>query len=155
MERLTVELDLRFVDIHERSSALVKKIDADLLFRAPQNVSAEISGFSFGECIVRSAAAVEQAMGGITTRLWDDPFEWTLPEELATPQKVAEYLNVVEQGRTKAFKFIQNDTELLKEIPAPVEIRTLFAVLLEAIGKAEHYQGRAYSIFQLLLPRGE
>ena len=40
--------------------------------------------FSCGEYILRSAAAVEQTFGGITTRLWDDPFEWTLPEALST-----------------------------------------------------------------------
>ncbi len=148
MDRLTAELDVRFLKIHERSSALVSKIDADLLYASPRQLPAGTTEFSFGECIVRSAAAVEQAMGGITTRLWDDPFEWTLPEELATPQKVLNYLDEVETGRVKAFDFIQTDGDLLKEIPAPIEIKTLFAVLLDSMAKAEHFQGRAFSIFQ-------
>jgi hypothetical protein len=32
------------------------------------------------EQILRSARIVEQVSGGITANLWDDPFEWTLPE---------------------------------------------------------------------------
>ncbi|CAN5619219.1 hypothetical protein BH24ACI3_BH24ACI3_09730 [soil metagenome] len=148
MDRLTAEFDVRFFKIHKRSSALVGKIGADVLFASPRQPPAGTTGFSFGECIIRSAAAVEQAMGGITTRLWDDPFEWTLSEELATPQKVLNYLDEVETGRVKAFNFIQNDSDLVKEIPAPIEIRTLFAVLLDSLAKAEHFQGRAFSIFQ-------
>ncbi len=148
MDRLTAELDVRFFNIHERSTALISKLDADVLFESPRQLPPGITGFSFGECVVRSAAAVEQTMGGITTRLWDDPFEWTLPEELATPQKVLDYLKVVEEGRAMAFKFIRNDGDLLKEIPAPIKIKTLFAVLLDSLAKAEHYQGRAFSIFQ-------
>ena len=29
-----------------------------------------------------SAGTIEQTFGGITANLWDDPFEWTLPETL-------------------------------------------------------------------------
>ena len=50
--------------------------------------------------LLRSAAAVEQTFGGITTRLWDDPFEWTLPEKLSSTDLLIGYLNEVEQTRT-------------------------------------------------------
>ena len=48
--------------------------------------------YHLGEHIVRSAGAVEQTFDGITANLWDDPFEWTLPENLATPREVARVL---------------------------------------------------------------
>ena len=54
---------------------------------------------SCGEQVLRSAAIVEQTFGGLTANLWDDPFEWTLPETLSTSAKVIEYLNEVEATR--------------------------------------------------------
>lgn len=113
--------------------------------------------FSFGEYILRSAGAVEQTFGGITTRLWDDPFEWTLPEELSTPTAVTEYLDEVERTRLTGFGFFTSDGDLRKQIPAPEKLRSIFDLLLETLARAEHYQGRAFAVFQMLsdekLPR--
>ena len=113
--------------------------------------------FSAGEYILRSAAAVEQTCGGITTRLWDDPFEWTLPEKLSTRERVIEYLNEVEDTRRSAFRFFTSDSDLSKQIPAPEKLRSIFDLVLETLARSEHYQGRALAIFQMLsdkkLPR--
>lgn len=57
--------------------------------------------FSVGEYIIRSASVVEQAFGGITTRLWDDPYEWTLPEKLATSELIGQYLDDVDASRKR------------------------------------------------------
>lgn len=105
---------------------------------------------SVGELILRSAASVEQTFGGITTRLWDDPFEWTLPEKLSTRLLVNDYLDEVESTRSNAFKFFSWDTELTKQIPAPEKLRTLADILLETVARAEHYQGRAFAVFQMI-----
>ncbi len=93
---------------------------------------------------------VERAFNGITTRLWDDPFEWTLPEKLADKTGVAAYLDDVETTRKKGFAFIASDAELIREIPAPERLTPLIEILLDALGRASHYQGRAYVVFQLV-----
>ena len=105
--------------------------------------------FSVGEYVLRSAGKVEQTFGGITTRLWDDPFEWTLPEKLATAELIVEYLSEVEATRRKGFALFVTDADLRREIPAPSKIRPIFAVLLECVSRAEHFQGRACAVFQM------
>jgi hypothetical protein len=145
--------DQRFAATHERSAELLREMPPDLLFQKPRELERSMMMFSCGEFILRSAAAVEQACGGITTRLWDDPFEWTLPEKLSTPERVTEYLNEVEAARRNAFAFFKSDDELLKRIPAPDRLRSIFELLLETHARAEHYQGRAFAVFQMLSDR--
>jgi len=100
---------------------------------------------------------VEKTFGGITTRLWDDPFEWTLPEELSTKEAVLGYLSEVEATRLKGLSFLKSDDDLFRRIPAPASLRSIFDILLETIAQAEHYQGRAFAVFQMFsddkLPR--
>ena len=95
--------------------------------------------------------------GGITTRLWDDPFEWTLPEKLSDRGSIIRYLDEVENTRAHGFGFFESDADLVKELPSPDKLRPLIEVLLETIARAEHYQGRAFAVFQMLsdqkLPR--
>jgi hypothetical protein len=113
--------------------------------------------FSVGEYILRSAAAAEQAFNGITTRLWDDPFEWTLPEKLSTADDIMEYMREVQKTRATTFNAIRSDQDLSKLIPAPAELRPIYEILFTALLNASHFQGRAYAIFQTLgrgrLPR--
>jgi DNA-binding IclR family transcriptional regulator len=106
--------------------------------------------YSCGEHLLRAAACVEQTFGGITANLWDDPFEWTLPETLTTPERVAAYLAEVEATRQRGFALIQSDEELAKEIAVPPgEMQTLAALLLGTLTRAAHHQGRAYATFRL------
>jgi len=93
---------------------------------------------------------VEKSLGGITTRLWDDPFEWTLPETLSTTENVLGYLSEVEETRLSGFGFLRSDEDLTRKIPAPETLRTLFDILLETLAFAEHFQGRAFAVFQML-----
>lgn len=149
--------DRSFTALHARSLSLLEQIAPDDLFRRPRELTNSMAIFSAGEYILRSAATVEQTFGGITTRLWDDPFEWTLPEKLSTVELVIEYLNEVDETRRGAFKFFDSDDSLNKRIPAPEKLSTIFDLLLETIARAEHYQGRAFAIAQVLsdnkLPR--
>jgi hypothetical protein len=144
--------DSQFRRTHERSCELVALIPDDRLFWKPAPGS-----YSCGEYLLRSAAAVEQTFGGITARLWDDPFEWTLPEELATRGKIADYLNEVEATRKKGFGYFETDDDLAREIPAPERLTPIFDLLLETAMRAEHLQGRAFAVFQMFssvkLPR--
>ena len=149
MDSMLQSLDVRFAAIHERSLSVLGDLPGSDLYRKPREPAHSMAMFSIGEYLLRSGAAVEQAFGGLTTRLWDDPFEWTLPEKLSTPDKVADYLTGVEQTRVQAFRFFTSDHDLKKEIPAPRTIRTIFDLLLETIARAEHYQGRALAVCQM------
>ena len=157
MDNILSGFDRRFVQIDAVSRGLLSRIDHQVLYKRPRETRLEMAPFSCGEYILRSAAMVEKTFGGITTRLWDDPFEWTLPEKLSTTELILIYLDEVEATRRKGFGFFISDEDLKREIPSPETIRPIFDILLETVGMAEHFQGRAFAIFQMLsdepLPR--
>ena len=95
------------------------------------------------EYIVRSAAVVEQTCGGLTSNLWDDPFEWTLPETLSNPDRIVEYLSEVDLARQRAFSVIADDSALTKYISDPSGERLLISVLLGTLVKAAEFRGKA------------
>src|SRR5438552_2937258 len=115
MDAVLSALDRQFLSLDSRSRELLGKIKAEQLFTKPRKSSM----FSCGEYLIRSAAMVERTFDGITTRLWDDPFEWTLPEKLNDRSAVLQYLDEVEATRVKGFSFFQSDDDLRREIPAP------------------------------------
>lgn len=158
MLEIVRSLDEHFARLHERSAALVRGVPADKLYWQPRASSGTFPVYSCGEHVLRSAAAVEQTCGGIAVNLWDDPFEWTLPEALPTGERVVEYLGEAEATRRRAFALFKADRDLLREIAAPPgEMRTLFSLLTETLVRAAHHQGRAFATFRLFsdgrLPR--
>src|SRR5215208_251698 len=96
------QLERQFQSLIESLNQLVRSLPADLLYRNPPAVT-------MGEHVLRSAAAVEQICGGLTTNLWDDPFEWTLPETLSNPDLIVEYLSEVDLARQRMFNAIGKD----------------------------------------------
>lgn len=159
MMRIVRGLDEQFARLHERSARLVQAVPSEKLYWQPEVARARtFPVYSCGEHILRSAAAVEQTFGGITVNLWDDPFEWTLPESLPAPADVLRYLEEAEASRRRAFEFFKSDEDLAREIAVPSgETRTLFALVFETLARASHHQGRAYATFRLFsderLPR--
>ncbi len=149
MNNLIKSFEQQFLFLHLRSCEFVKKIPNDKLFWKPREMRFSFIQFSCGEYILRSAGAVEQTFGGITSRLWDDPFEWTLPEELSTTGKILEYLAEVEAARQNGFAFLASDEDLKKQMPAPEKLKSIFEILLAAVARAEHFQGRAFAVFQM------
>ncbi|HEX8632704.1 MAG TPA: hypothetical protein VF703_00980 [Pyrinomonadaceae bacterium] len=152
MNKLLSSLDAQYARLHEGSSALVRAVEpAEELYRPPRVARAGAPPvYSCGEHILRSAACVEQTFGGLTANLWDDPFEWTLPETLATPALVTQYLAEVEATRRRGFALVETDAALLKEIAVPSgEMQTLCALLCETLARAAHHQGRAFAAFRL------
>ena len=141
--------DRQYQKLHLRSCEIIKNTPAEKLYWEPCETGALFPANSVGEYVLRSAGAVEQTFGGIRTRLWDDPFEWTLPETLSTNALVLQYLEETEETRRKGFALFQSDDDLRREIPAPEKLKNLFEILLETLAKAENFQGRAFSIFQL------
>ena len=81
--------------------------------------------------------------GGLTANLWDDPFEWTLPETLSSTDRIIEYLSEVDLARQRAFNSIRDDSALTKYISAPAGEQLLVNLLLETLVKASDYRGRA------------
>ncbi len=139
----------RFADLHRRSAELINLTTNEKLFWKPRDLGQTMTMFSVGEYVLRSAGKIEQTFGGITTRLWDDPFEWTLPEKLSTVELITEYLAEVEATRLNGFALFKSDEDLRRQIPAPVKMKTIFEVLLETVARAEHFQGRAFAVFQM------
>jgi hypothetical protein len=158
MKNITSVLDEQFARLHSRSIAFIETIPEEKLYWQPRQSSGAFPVYSCGEHILRSAAAVEQTFGGITANLWDDPFEWTLPESLSTRARVIEYLNEVEATRWRGFTYFGSDEDLRKEIAAPAgEMKIIFSLLLETLDRAAHHQGRAFAVFRIFsdarLPR--
>ena len=150
--RIVRGLDEQFAALHARSLALARALRPERLYWQPERGAGAraLPVYSCGEHLLRSAAAVEQTFGGITVNLWDDPFEWTLPESLPAPGDVARYLEEAEATRLRAFEFLRSDEDLSKEIAAPAGgMRTLFALASETLARAAHHQGRAYATFRL------
>jgi hypothetical protein len=157
MDPILTALDNEFLDIDRLSRDLLNRLSEGNLFLKPREIENSMAMFSCGEYLLRSAAMVEKTFGGITTRLWDDPFEWTLPEKLSRRVDIIRYLDEVEQTRIRGFAFIATDRALLTQIPAPEALTSLIGILLATLVSASHYQGRAFAVFQMLsdekLPR--
>ena len=103
----------------------------------------DLAGSVRPDLLLRSAAAVEQMCGGLTANLWDDPFEWTLPETLSNTDRIIEYLSEVDLARQRAFNSIRDDSALTRYISAPTGEQELVNLLLDTLVKASDYRGRA------------
>ena len=138
--------DRQFDVIDERSRKLLDAVPDAALFAA----AAPVSLFpSPGVCILRSAAIVEQTFLGLTRRLWDDPFEWTLPEKLSNRSLIAEYLNEVSAARADGMAFLTSDDVLARELPAPERLMRIGDLLFYTVASAEHYLGRAAALIEI------
>ena len=146
---LVLLIGANYMRLHNASTAILPEIGDELLYFEPTRSKGSLMPYSVGTLITRSAAVVEQMIGGITTKLWDDPFEWTLPERMPTTVDVMAYLNEVEASRVAGFTFLRSDEDLYKKIPSPVEIRTLFEILLQTLVVAERLRGSAEAVLRL------
>jgi hypothetical protein len=145
---LVDHLEREFTRLIENLKQLVNSVTSDLLYRRPPNVT-------IGENLLRSAAVLEQTFGGLTANLWDDPFEWTLPETLSSAELINEYLSEVDDVRRRAFGSIAGDRELTRYISGPSgEPQPLFALLVETLVKASDYHGRAVATLKMLFGEG-
>lgn len=139
------QLDLELASIVSSLKELVNSVPQNLLYQRPP-------ADSIGENILRSSAVIEQVCGGLTANLWDDPFEWTLPETLSNADRIIEYLSEVDLARQRAFNSILDDSALSKYISDPSgEPRRLISLLLETLVTAADYRGRAVSVISASL----
>jgi hypothetical protein len=141
-------LEREFIRLISSLKNLVGSVPFDLLYQTPPSVS-------IAENILRSAAVIEQTCGGLTANLWDDPFEWTLPETLSTADRIVEYLSEVDVARERAFASIVADGALTKYITVPSgEPRLLVSLLVETLVTASDYRGRAVATSKILFGDG-
>ena len=150
---IVTSLDREFSRLHQQACALVSASSIDVLYAVPDQTGSSATPQlpGIGASILGAAAAVEQTFGGITANLWDDPFEWTLPEYLSTPAKVIEHLGEVEATRQRAFASFTEDVCLLKNIALPSGgTRPLIDLLLETLLKAASFQGQALITLKIL-----
>jgi hypothetical protein len=143
---LIESLDREFARLHLRACSVIENTPGERLYQITASLCTSV-----GENILRSTAAIEQTFGGITSNLWDDPFEWTLPEYLSTPGKVIEHLIEVEETRKRAFSSFDDDACLLKHVATPSgETKPLVELLLETLVRAAQYQGQAVAASESL-----
>ena len=130
--------DREFKRLEAEWRASIEQLDAASFYSENQQQLSPAA-----EQILRSARIVEQVSGGITANLWDDPFEWTLPEILRTKDKLIAYVDEVRDARERAFRFFKDDADLLKTIMAPGGPTQLISLLLEALVRAGCHELRA------------
>jgi hypothetical protein len=152
---LIAAYDREFSQLHFRFCELIKSTPEKELYQP----AAELTGrlpLSVAESVVRGAGAIEQSFGGITANLWDDPFEWTLPETLSTATLILEYLDEVAITRQQAFLSFTRDADLRKEIVLPSgETQTLGDLLTVTLGKAAKYREQAETTLAVLTGRAD
>src|ERR1043166_855728 len=141
------DLNRQFAEIHKISCDFTAGLSAELLYTRPAQAS---PNDTCGEQILRCSAVIEQSFGGLTANLWDDPFEWTLPETLNTPARVLEYLREVEELRNQGFLAFSDDSDLCKEIMTPANPTKILPFLLDTLKRARHHQHRAFKAFEAL-----
>lgn len=150
-ERTVIEsFDTEFQRLHERSCKLIEAIPVEILYG---DSHANSDPASVAVLVLKSAGVVEQTCGGITSNLWDDPFEWTLPETLSTRARIMEYLGDVEETRKHAFACFGGDEDLLKKVATPSgQMRPLLSLLLDTLVRALGFQGRAMVLLATVSP---
>jgi hypothetical protein len=139
-------LDREFARLHLQSRKIIESTSLQTLYQVGGDGSdrSRNPSRSVGESVLRSAAAIEQTFGGITSNLWDDPFEWTLPEYLTTVGKVLDHLEEVETVRRRAFSSFDDDNCLLKHVATPAqETERLIDLLLQTLLRATSFQTEA------------
>jgi hypothetical protein len=141
-------LDAEFARLIDSLRELTRSVPPELLYCHPPAVS-------IGENILKSAGTIEQTCGGLTVNLWDDPFEWTLPEALSNIDRITAYLDEVDNARRRAFASFGNDAALTKLVSVPSgDAPQLLKVLLGTMVRAAEYRGRAITTFKILSNKG-
>jgi len=146
MRTKTEILEKMFREQGARMREVLEKTPEAHLYDRPRELPHSFVMFSSGEYLLRSAAAIEQVFLGITRKLWDDPFEWTLPEALNSKALISNYIDESLKVMEEGFSFINTDDDLDRAIPSPEKLRPMMEILVDALSKSEHHLGRAVSI---------
>ena len=143
MKDLIAWFDREFARLEHGWRELIRATSDQVLYQKDNQ-----RDLSVGEQVLQSARIVEQTFGGITANLWDDPFEWTLPETLTTSPKLLAYLGEVENARGRGFELFQSDEDLLKTIMTPMGPTQVMSLLLDTLVRAGHHHLNAEECFK-------
>ena len=146
----TVEaFSAEFERLHDNLIHVLNLIPEDRLYWKPFESSSFLRVYSCGELIVHIGSTIEYTFNGITSNFWDDPFEWTLRENLSSRSLVAEYLAEAARVRRAAFLGM-NDADLGKILHFPNgSPTTIGTLLLRSLTHASHHRGQVYAYFHL------
>ena len=147
MNPLIDELRAAYEELDERLKDIVERADAGLWSQSTAEPARKKIMF-----VVRSAAVVEQCFGGITSNLWDDPFEWTLDEHFVDKASVIKYLKEVYETMGRGFDSIRSDRELAKIIATPGGQKPILSVVLQSLLKANELAALAEYEYELHQP---
>ena len=143
MKDLIAWFDREFARLEHAWRELIRATDDERLYQIDDKQNRSV-----GKQVLQSARIVEQTFGGITANLWDDPFEWTLPETLTTPRKLLAYLDEVKDARRRGFELFQSDEDLLKTIMTPMGPTQVMSLLLDTLVRAGHHHLKAEECFK-------
>lgn len=129
--------------------SLLDHVPESALYAALRPEKKQLEPPMVGVCLLRSASAIEQVMGGLTRRLWDDPYEWTLPEALPTRHDVRSYISEIKGQVETGFTVLSSDDDLTKLIPAPQELMPVGEVLFTALRRSASSYGKALCLLEL------
>ena len=136
--------------MHANLIEVLEIIPEDQLHWKPFESPNFIRIYSCGELISHIGGIVEYAFNGITSNLWEEPFEWITREVLPTRSHVAAYLEEVATVRRMAFAGLTDD-DLPKRIYFPNATRTtLGEILIRTLTHASHHRGQVYAYAHLL-----
>ena len=157
MRALIGSIEKEFDALEDRLCSLIEHTFDEMLFWKPVPDEKTLIELSIGGCVIRSAAMIEQVFLGITRRLWDDPFEWTLRESLPNREYLRGYINEVKKVTKEAFAHLKTE-DLPKRIYLPDgNPTTIGKLLLRTILHAVHHRGQLYAYVHLFseekLPR--
>jgi hypothetical protein len=140
-------LEREFAELLLALKAFVRTVPDEMIYSLPS----DRPGATVGVIVIKSAAVLEQTFGGLTSNLWDDPFEWTLPETLASGALIIRYLDEVDAARQRAFAFLADDSALTKRVSVPSDGQISVSELLErTLLRAVSYQNEAAQILKNL-----
>jgi hypothetical protein len=140
-------LEHEFAELLSALTEFVRTVPVELLYKLP----GDRTGPTVGETVVKSAAVLEQTFGGLTSNLWDDPFEWTLPETLASGALIIRYLDEVDVARRRAFAFLADDSALTKTVSVPADGQiSVLELLQRTLLRAASYQNEAAKMLKNL-----
>jgi uncharacterized damage-inducible protein DinB len=136
--------------IHQNLIEILGIIPEEKLYWKPFASDKFIRIYSCGELISHIGGIVEYAFNGITSNLWEEPFEWITREVLPTRSHVGGYLEEVARVRRMAFTDF-SDEDLPKLIYYPNAVSTtLGEILVKTLSHAAHHRGQVYAYVHLV-----
>jgi uncharacterized damage-inducible protein DinB len=146
----TVEVIGRELErIHQNLIDVLALIPEERLYWKPFESSNFIRIYSCGELISHVGGIVEYAFNGITSNLWEEPFEWITREVLPTRAHIASYLEEVASLRRMGLERL-TDEDLSKRVYFPnATATTIGEILIKALAHAAHHRGQVYAYVHL------